>query len=158
MAKPAAPDFHQIESLGEDIKRYVLSILGNDLYPPDPFRYYSGLAYAIRERLIKMWLATQSASAVLALLMASGVTTDENPAYVFAGFAPPKTQARLKWLEKWCAGEAPVVMYEAPHRLRACLRDLLAENGVEFQDHPDRLVVGPQFACGNLIEFVAANA
>ena len=60
MAKPAAPDFHQIESLGEDIKRYVLSILGNDLYPPDPFRYYSGLAYAIRERLIKMWLATQA--------------------------------------------------------------------------------------------------
>ena len=23
MAKPAAPDFHQIESLGEDIKRYI---------------------------------------------------------------------------------------------------------------------------------------
>ena len=76
-------------------------------------------------------VAIPGASAVLALLMASGVTTDENPAYVFAGFAPPKTQARLKWLEKWCTGEAPVVMYEAPHRLRACLRDLLAVCGAE---------------------------
>lgn len=40
----------------------------------------------------------------------------------------------------------------------ARLRALLADNGVEFQDHPDRLVVGPQFACGNLVEFVEADA
>lgn len=76
-------------------------------------------------------VAIPGASAVLTLLMASGATSDENPAYVFAGFAPPKTQARLKWLEQWCAGNAPVVMYEAPHRLRACLRDLLAVCGDE---------------------------
>lgn len=85
---------------------------------------------AVREAGYRV-VAIPGASAVIALLMASGVTTDENPAYVFAGFAPPKTQARLKWLEKWCAGEAPVVMYEAPHRLRACLRDLLAVCGGE---------------------------
>jgi starch phosphorylase len=60
MTRHAVEDFHDIESLGDDIKRYVLSMLGNDLYPPDPFRYYSGLAYAIRERLIRMWLATQT--------------------------------------------------------------------------------------------------
>lgn len=34
------------------------------------------------------------------------------------------------------------------------LRELLAANGVPCQDHGDRIVVGPQFACGNLIEFV----
>ena len=60
MAKQRVEDFHDIGTLGEDIKRHILSILGNDLYPPDPFRYFSGLAYAIRDRLIKMWLATQT--------------------------------------------------------------------------------------------------
>ncbi|MCB5363689.1 16S rRNA (cytidine(1402)-2'-O)-methyltransferase [Pusillimonas sp. CC-YST705] len=76
-------------------------------------------------------IAIPGASAVVALLMASGVTTDENPSYAFAGFAPPKTQARQKWLESWCKGETPVVLYEAPHRLRACLRDLHAICGDE---------------------------
>jgi len=60
MPKGSVQDFHDIGSLGEDIKRHILSILGNDLYPPDPFRYFSGLAYAIRDRLIRMWLATQA--------------------------------------------------------------------------------------------------
>ncbi|WP_428563193.1 MAG: glycogen/starch/alpha-glucan phosphorylase [Solidesulfovibrio sp. DCME] len=58
---PASPsDFHDLGTLGEDIRRHILSNLGNDLYPPDPFRYFSGLAYAIRDRLIRMWLATQT--------------------------------------------------------------------------------------------------
>ena len=41
------------------------------------------------------------ASAVLAALMASGATTDENPAYMFAGFAPQKATARQKWFRRW---------------------------------------------------------
>ncbi|ARP89058.1 16S rRNA (cytidine(1402)-2'-O)-methyltransferase [Bordetella genomosp. 9] len=64
------------------------------------------------------------ASAVIAALMASGVTSDENPAYVFAGFPPPKSAARQRWLAQWCALPAPVVMYESPHRLAATLADL----------------------------------
>src|SRR5690606_15137563 len=36
------------------------------------------------------------ASAVIAALMASGVTSDENPAFVFAGFMPAKAGARQK--------------------------------------------------------------
>ncbi|ARP84969.1 16S rRNA (cytidine(1402)-2'-O)-methyltransferase [Bordetella genomosp. 9] len=63
-------------------------------------------------------------SAVIAALMASGVTSDENPAYVFAGFPPPKSAARQRWLAQWCALPAPVVMYESPHRLAATLADL----------------------------------
>lgn len=65
------------------------------------------------------------ASAVITALMASGVTSDENPAFVFAGFAPPKTAARVKWLRRWCAVPAPVLLFESPHRLDATLRDLL---------------------------------
>ena len=64
------------------------------------------------------------ASAVIAALMASGVTSDENPAFVFAGFMPAKSGARQKWLKQWCAVPAPVVMFESPHRLAAAVKDL----------------------------------
>lgn len=64
-------------------------------------------------------------SSVIAALMGSGATSDENPAYAFAGFAPPKAAARQRWLRSWCALPAPVVLFESPHRLAACLADLL---------------------------------
>lgn len=64
-------------------------------------------------------------SAVITALMGSGVTSDENPAYAFAGFAPHKAAARQRWLRSWCALPAPVVMFESPHRLSAMLADLL---------------------------------
>ncbi len=64
-------------------------------------------------------------SAVITALMGSGVTTDENPAFAFAGFAPPKSVARQRWLRSWCALPAPVVMFESPHRVAATLADLL---------------------------------
>src|SRR5690554_1429282 len=66
------------------------------------------------------------ASAVITALMGSGVTSDENPAFVFAGFPPPKQGARRKWLQKWAAVAAPIVMFESPHRVRATVEDMLA--------------------------------
>jgi len=63
-------------------------------------------------------------SAVIAALMASGATSDENPAFAFAGFPPNRGAARQRWLRQWCALPAPVVMFEAPHRLEATLGDL----------------------------------
>lgn len=65
------------------------------------------------------------ASAAVAALSVSGATSDENPAFAFAGFAPPKATARERWLRQWAALPAPVVFYEAPHRLAATLRDLV---------------------------------
>lgn len=73
------------------------------------------------------------ASAVIAALMGSGVTTDENPAFVFAGFAPSKRVARQRWLGQWTAVPAPVVIYESPHRLRETLRDVVETCGAERQ-------------------------
>ncbi len=72
------------------------------------------------------------ASAVIAALMGSGVTSDENPAFVFAGFAPAKQGARRKWLQRWCAVPAPVVLFESPHRIQATVDDMVAVCG------PDR--------------------
>lgn len=70
-------------------------------------------------------VAIPGASAVITALMASGATSDENPAFVFAGFAPTKSAARQKWFREWTAISAPVVMFESPHRLGAALKDLL---------------------------------
>ena len=76
-------------------------------------------------------VAIPGASAVITALMASGVTSDENPAFVFAGFAPAKSAARQKWLRHWTALPAPVVMFESPHRLAAAFRDMLDVCGAE---------------------------
>jgi len=64
-------------------------------------------------------------SAVIAALMASGATSDENPAFVFAGFPPSKQGTRRKWLQTWAAVSAPIVMFESPHRIDAAIRDML---------------------------------
>src|SRR5690554_6122063 len=69
------------------------------------------------------------ASAVITALMASGVTSDENPAFVFAGFPPSKQGARRKWLQSWSAIAAPIVLFESPHRVRATVEDMLAVCG-----------------------------
>ncbi|HLS51798.1 MAG TPA: 16S rRNA (cytidine(1402)-2'-O)-methyltransferase, partial [Burkholderiaceae bacterium] len=70
-------------------------------------------------------------SAPIAALMVSGATSDENPAFVFAGFLPPKQQARQKWLGQWKSIAAPVLMFETPHRLKASVADLLKVYGAE---------------------------
>lgn len=72
-------------------------------------------------------------SAVIAALMASGATSDEEPGFAFAGFMPSKAQARRKWLAQWLAWPVPVVMFETPHRLRAALRDLADVAGPDRQ-------------------------
>jgi 16S rRNA (cytidine1402-2'-O)-methyltransferase len=79
-------------------------------------------------------VAIPGASAVITALMASGVTSDENPAFVFAGFMPPRSGARQKWLRRWCSVPAPIVMFESPHRLPAAVDDLVEVCG------PDRLL------------------
>ncbi len=73
-------------------------------------------------------------SAVIAALMASGATRDEEPGFAFAGFMPSKAQARRKWLARWLGWPVPVVMFETPHRLRAALSDLSELAG------PDRVL------------------
>ncbi|MEF2144041.1 MAG: glycogen/starch/alpha-glucan phosphorylase [Desulfovibrionaceae bacterium] len=49
----------QVETLAEDIRRHVLSSLGNDPMAKSKYRYFNGLAYSVRDRLINMWIETQ---------------------------------------------------------------------------------------------------
>ena len=72
-------------------------------------------------------------SAVITALMATGLTTDAHPGFVFAGFAPTKTMARQRWIRTWTQLPAATVFYEAPHRILASVQDLLEVLGPDRQ-------------------------
>ncbi len=57
-------------------------------------------------------------SAVTAALAISGLPCET---FIFAGFAPLRSQARETWLRNISASTSPVVLFEAPHRIRALL-------------------------------------
>jgi 16S rRNA (cytidine1402-2'-O)-methyltransferase len=61
-------------------------------------------------------------SALAAVLSASGLPTDR---VVFEGFLPPKKGERRRRLEALKDESRTMVFYEAPHRLKDCLDDLL---------------------------------
>jgi 16S rRNA (cytidine1402-2'-O)-methyltransferase len=59
-------------------------------------------------------------SAILPALVASGLPTDR---FAFWGFPPNKTGARRTWFQQADALGIPFVVFEAPHRLVASLKD-----------------------------------
>ncbi len=66
------------------------------------------------------------ASALLAGLTAAGLPTDR---FCFAGFAPPRSAARRRWLEELARLPATLVLFEAPQRLAGSLADMAAVLG-----------------------------
>ncbi|MGH8686560.1 MAG: 16S rRNA (cytidine(1402)-2'-O)-methyltransferase [Burkholderiales bacterium] len=64
-------------------------------------------------------------SAAIAAYSAAGFTADR---FLFAGFLPPKASARRKALAALEA-TCPVILYEAPHRVRETIADLAARFG-----------------------------
>jgi 16S rRNA (cytidine1402-2'-O)-methyltransferase len=60
-------------------------------------------------------------SAVLAAMAVSGFPADE---FVFAGFAPSRSNDRLRWLGVFADEPRPIVFFEAPHRIHKTLTDL----------------------------------
>ncbi len=68
------------------------------------------------------------ASAVITALSAAGLPTDR---FVFEGFLPPKGTERRDRLESLISEPRTIVFYEAPHRLRQTLADLLKTVGAE---------------------------
>ncbi len=61
--------------------------------------------------------AAPGASAVLTALSVAGLPTDR---FLFAGFAPTKSNARLAFFNEFRAVPATLVFYENPKRLAAC--------------------------------------
>lgn len=85
------------------------------------------------EELVRAWAAEggrvvpiPGASAVLAALTASGIA---GPRWTFEGFLPRSGRERRERLARVAADERGSVIYEAPSRLLATLRDLAAACG-----------------------------
>ncbi|XPV75753.1 MAG: glycogen/starch/alpha-glucan phosphorylase [Desulfovibrio sp.] len=57
--RPELETFQDVDNLTDDIRRHVLFRLGNDPDSKNKYRYYNGLAYSVRDRLINMWVNTQ---------------------------------------------------------------------------------------------------
>jgi 16S rRNA (cytidine1402-2'-O)-methyltransferase len=68
------------------------------------------------------------ACAGIAALSAAGLPTDR---FVFEGFLPARSTARLQRLQQLAAEPRTLVFYEAPHRLLETLDDMLAVVGAE---------------------------
>ncbi|MGE0465410.1 MAG: 16S rRNA (cytidine(1402)-2'-O)-methyltransferase [Steroidobacteraceae bacterium] len=65
-------------------------------------------------------------SAAVAALSASGLPSDR---FCFEGFLPARAIARRRRLAELAADPRTLVIYEAPHRIAACLADLAAACG-----------------------------
>jgi 16S rRNA (cytidine1402-2'-O)-methyltransferase len=65
-------------------------------------------------------------SAAITALVASGLPTDQ---FTFLGFLPRKSSDRRSALARFAQAPETLILYEAPHRLLACLDDALAMLG-----------------------------
>jgi 16S rRNA (cytidine1402-2'-O)-methyltransferase len=66
------------------------------------------------------------ASAVVAALSVSGM---DDPRFAFEGFLPRRSARRRKRLQELVSDTRSLVMFEAPHRLLDCLRDMMTVLG-----------------------------
>jgi len=69
-------------------------------------------------------------SAILAALATAGLPTDR---FIFEGFLSSKQQARQKQLQSLANETRTLVLYESPHRILACLEDMLEILGADRQ-------------------------
>ena len=86
-------------------------------------------------------------SAILTALVMSGFT---DTSFTYAGFPPSRSSARKSWLFDLSCEPRPLVLFEAPHRIRAMLRDMLEVLGDrevalcrEMTKLHEELVIGP---------------
>ena len=86
-------------------------------------------------------------SAVATIVSVSGLASD---GFVFAGFPPSRAKARKAWLASFVNERRPLVLFEAPHRIRELLEDLrevlgerLVTLGRELTKAHEELVVRP---------------
>ena len=61
-------------------------------------------------------------SAIIAAVAASGFATQP---FLFLGFPPIRAKDRKEWMAKLSAASGTVVFFEAPHRIRRTLREIL---------------------------------
>lgn len=85
------------------------------------------LVAAAREQGIAV-VAIPGACAAIAALSVAGLPTHR---FVFEGFLPAKSAARVERLRQVASEERTLIFYEAPHRLAEVLRDMVETLGAE---------------------------
>ena len=85
------------------------------------------LVAAARARGVPVVVVPGPCAAIAALSIA-GLPTDR---FVFEGFLPAKSAARVTRLRELASEQRTMIFYEAPHRLPEVLRDLAAEFGAD---------------------------
>jgi 16S rRNA (cytidine1402-2'-O)-methyltransferase len=86
-------------------------------------------------------------NAAIAALSVSGLPYDE---FIFVGFPPPRSSDRKRWLQRLAPETRVLLFYEAPHRIRPTLEDMLqvfgdrvVALGRELTKAHEKLVVQP---------------
>jgi len=109
----------------------------------DPGTHFVAAAHAAGIRVEPV----PGASAIVASLSASGLLRGE---FVFAGFPPSRSNARKIWFVALATEPRTIVLFEAPHRIRATLQVMYASLGDriiaiarELTKAHEELVVGP---------------
>lgn len=98
-------------------------------------------------------------SAAIAAISVAGLASDR---FTFAGFPPAKETARRGWYADLAHSSATLIIFEAPHRVLASLRDAIAVFGAEREACMCREITKTfetiKRAClADLAEFVAAD-
>ncbi len=101
----------------------VISDAGTPLISDPGF----GLVRAAREAGLPV-IAIPGPCAAIAALSISGLPTDS---FVFAGFLPPKSQARRARLQELAVDPRTLILYEASHRIVECVGDCAAILGAD---------------------------
>ncbi|MEJ2106974.1 MAG: 16S rRNA (cytidine(1402)-2'-O)-methyltransferase [Acidiferrobacteraceae bacterium] len=104
---------------GEDIA--LISDAGTPLVNDPGYR----LVRAARDDGLRV-VAVPGPCAAIAALSVSGLPTDE---FVFAGFPPPRREARRRWFQERANERRTQIFYESPHRIVESLEDMAAVYG-----------------------------
>jgi len=95
-------------------------------------------------------------SAIIASLAASGMSCEE---FTFVGFLPARPAERRRHLRRLASEPRTMVLYEAPHRLRAALEDALEILGDRHAAVAREITkIHEEFLHGRIAELIAALA
>lgn len=114
-----------IEKIRKGLNIALISDAGTPLISDPGYR----LVKAAHEQGVSV-VPIPGACAAVAALSAAGLPSDK---FSFEGFLPAKSSARIHQLQQLAFEERTMIFYEAPHRVLACLDNMLETFGAERQ-------------------------
>jgi len=106
-----------IQKLSKGINIALISDAGTPLISDPGYR----LVKAAHDQGVKV-VPVPGACAAITALSAAGLASDK---FTFEGFLPSKSLARIHQLQKLAFEQRTMIFYEAPHRVLACMQDMI---------------------------------